>query len=111
MADDIARGDDMTKTERDAREAGWRQRVVDWRGSGKSGTEFCREHELAEWQFRYWVGRISDLDNAGGEGFAQVASPRSGLSLSLPGGLHLEVEPDFDESTLKRFLRAVSPAC
>ena len=101
----------MTKSEREARETEWRQRVSDWRQSGMSGAEFCREHELPEWQFRYWVKRIAELDGPGDEGFARVSSPVSGLCLSLPGGLRLEVEAGFDESTLKRFLRTVSSAC
>ena len=98
----------MNTTEREARERQWRERLEQWRISGLSGVAFCRESGLSIWQFRYWTKRIAELDGSGQEGFARVTSSGSGLRLSLPGGLRLELEPGFDEATLKRFLRLLS---
>ena len=101
----------MDKTEREAKQKRWRERLEQWRRGGLSRVAFCRENELSIWQFRYWAKRIADLDGCDRDGFARVTSSGSGLRLSLPGGLILEVEPGFDEATLKRFLRVLSRAC
>ena len=101
----------MTTSEMEALRVEWRERLSDWRAGGLSGAAYCREHGLSQWQFRYWVKRIAELDGEGACGFAEVSTPGSGLRLALPGGLRLEVEPGFDEATLKRFLAAVSAPC
>ena len=101
----------MTRAERDAKRVEWRERVAEWRASGLNAAAYCREHDLSVWKFRYWAKRIAELDGESSVGFAQVSTPGSGLRLALPGGLHLEVDPGFDESTLTRFLAVVSRAC
>jgi hypothetical protein len=101
----------MTSAERDANRVEWRGHVAGYRASGLSAAAYCREHELSVWKLRYWAQRIAELDGEGASGFAQVSTPGSGLRLSLPGGLCLEVEPGFDGATLRQFLQAISPAC
>jgi len=100
----------MADVNSDERLAQWRGTVGRWRDSGVSGAAFCQDEGLREWQFRYWVKRIVELDDPGA-GFARVAASGSGLRLALPGGLRLEVDPGFDDATLKRFLAALSPSC
>lgn len=94
----------------DERVAHWRGVISRWHDSEMSGAAFCRQDGLREWQFRYWVKRVAELDGPG-EGFARVSTPGSGLRVVLPGGLRLEVEPDFDGTTLKRFLGALASPC
>jgi len=101
----------MTKAECEGRRKHWQEQLEQWRGSGLSRVAFCRENELSIWQFRYWAKRIAELGGSNRDGFARVTSCGSGLRLSLPGGLHLELEPGFDEATLRRFLRVLSRAC
>jgi len=90
----------------------WRGMVDQWRQSGLTKAAFCRERGLALWQMHYWHGRIgTDVPPDGGAVFARVRSVGgSGLRLRL-GGLELELEPGFDEATLKRLLRALGAAC
>jgi len=89
--------------------AHWHGVVGEWRASGATQAGFCRERGVPAWQFRYWLKRISDAGDAGGGPvFATVSAPGSGLRLVLPGGVSLEVEPGFDEGTLRRVVRAVS---
>lgn len=87
----------------------WRGLIGEWRSGGGPQASFCRERGLSAWQFRYWLKRVSEEeDSASGPLFATVSAPGSGLRLVLPGGAVLEVEPGFDEGTLRRVLRAVS---
>ena len=89
----------------------WRGVVEQWRQSGLKRAAFCRERGLAVWQFHYWHRRLAGDDPSGSGVFARVHSVGgSGLRLRL-GGLELEVEPGFDEATLKRLLHALGAAC
>jgi len=104
---------DSTTGVRASRREHWRGVVSEWRSGGGSQAGFCRERGIAPWQFRYWLTRFPEDggEAVGGPRFAAVSVPGSGLRLSLPGGLVLEVEPGFDEATLRRFLRAAGAAC
>jgi hypothetical protein len=86
----------------------WRVVIGEWRASGESQAGFCRERGLPVWKFAYWVKRVSEGEEPDGPAFATVSAAGSGLRLVLPGGASLEVEPGFDEATLRRVLRAVS---
>jgi hypothetical protein len=88
--------------------AHWRGVIGEWRASGSSQAAFCRERGLPTWKFGYWLKRVSEEEAPDGAAFATVSMPGSGLRLVLPGGASLEVEPGFDEATLRRVLRAVS---
>jgi len=85
----------------------WRGVVARWRQSGLGKAGFCRENDLRLWQFHYWVKRIAELDGPE-QGFAHVAAAGSGVYLRLEGGMRLEVEPGFDESTLRRLVQALA---
>ena len=90
----------------------WRGVVEQWRQSGQKKAPFCRERGLALWQLHYWCGRLGGAGAAGTGVFAPVRGVGgSGVRLRLGGGLELEVEPGFDEATLRRLLRALGAAC
>jgi hypothetical protein len=96
----------MASVDSDGKISRWRDLLAQWQASGLSGAGFCRENDLSYYQFKYWLKRIRSLE-AGESGlFARVSTPAGGIHLVLPGGLRLELEPDFDEATLQRFLRA-----
>jgi hypothetical protein len=89
--------------------AHWRGVIGEWRASGNTQAAFCRGRGLPTWKFGYWLRRVSEEDEApDGPAFATVSPAGSGLRLTLPGGASLELEPGFDEATLRRVLRAVS---
>ncbi|MBN2452594.1 MAG: hypothetical protein JXR77_19580 [Lentisphaeria bacterium] len=104
----------MDAAARHARREHWRGVVETWRESGLSQAAFCREHQLRPWQFAYWLYQ-ADRPLADGRtpvgSFARVETTGgSGLRLRI-AGLELEIEPGFDEATLRRFLRAIRPPC
>jgi len=101
----------MAAIRSEEKEAHWRGVLAHWRESGLSGAAFCRGNDVSLCQFHYWRRRIAEIDESAGGGFAKVTVRGSGVHLILAGGLRLEVEPGFDEATLKRFLRAASEAC
>jgi hypothetical protein len=89
----------------------WHGVVEQWRQSGLKRAAFCRERGVTVWQLRYWHRRLAGEDLSGSGVFARVRSVGgSGVRLRL-GGLELELEPGFDEGTLKRLLRALGAAC
>ena len=101
----------MDAPARTERREHWRGVVEEWRRSGLKKAAFCRERGLAVWQFHYWCGRQAGNGDGGGAVFARVqATGGSGLRLRV-GGLEVEVEPGFDEGTLRRVLRALGAAC
>jgi hypothetical protein len=89
----------------------WRGVMEQWRQSGLKRAAFCRERGVTVWQLRYWHRRLAGEAPSSCGVFAPVRSVGgSGLRLRL-GGLELEVEPGFDEATMKRLLRALGAAC
>lgn len=57
----------MPKTQRDpAREQFWRQTMADWRASGRTIRDFCRERQLTEPSFHYWQRELRKRDAADG---------------------------------------------
>lgn len=93
----------------DERIAHWRGVVEQWQDSGMSKAGFCRENEVPVWQFYYWVKRLSELDG-NDAGFARVSAAGSGVCLRL-GGVRLEIEPGFDEATVKRLVTVLAASC
>lgn len=100
-------------TSREERRRQWAEWLEKWRGSGQSKAAFCREHSLNTWQFYDWSRRLGRAEVAASSGgFAQVQSGGgSGVVLRVAGGLDLELQPGFDESTLVRVLRTLGAAC
>lgn len=101
----------MGGTDRESVRREWRDRLALWRASGLSAAAFCREHDVPVWRFHYWTKRIAALEETQEGGFARVTPSGSGLRLSLPGGLQLELDPEFDEATLRRFLKVAAGGC
>ena len=101
----------MDKQSAQERQGHWRAVVGRWRDSGLSKAAFCRENDLRLWQFYYWVKRVAELDGEAGQGFARVAAARSGLCLRFGAGVRVELDPDFDEATLRRLLEVLAGAC
>jgi len=101
----------MDAQARTQRREHWRGVVDEWRRSGLAKAAFCRERGLVVWQFHYWCGRQAGNGDDQRNVFARVqAAGGSGVRLRL-GGLEVEVEPGFDDGTLKRLLRVLGTAC
>ena len=96
----------------------WRRTVRQWRQSGLSIRDFCREEDLPEGNFYAWRSTIAKRD-AERVAFVPVQvipertistradDPTAALELILPGGRRLRVGPGFDAATLERLLPLV----
>ena len=87
--------------------ADWQAKVEEFKRSGKAQSVWCKEQGIAPGTFQYHLKKSRP---AIPKQFAELRSPPRGLKLRL-GGVYLELDPDFDERTLKRFLRAVGGIC
>lgn len=87
----------------------WHEALERWRGSGLSQARFCRENQVAPWQFRYWLKRERRGQGEAVGGFVPVTAKESGLALRLPSGAELAIAPDFDIATLRRVLGCLGP--
>ena len=102
----------MTDEMRRAKREHWKGVLERWRESGLSKAAFCRENGIRPWQLHYWFRRLNEADRIPDAAFASVhCAGGSGIRIRLPSGLTVEVEPDFDPSTLVRLLAAVAPPC
>ena len=43
---------------RESREAYWREQIAAWAGSGLNQREFCRQRSISLWSFRSWRTRL-----------------------------------------------------
>jgi transposase-like protein len=96
----------------------WRRAVRQWRSSGLSIRDFCREEGLPEPNFYAWRSTIAKRD-AQKVAFVPVQvvpepvtptradEESAALELILAGGRRLRVGPGFDAATLQRLLPLV----
>ena len=68
------------------RAAHWQKNINQWQGSGLSGAQFCKQHELDLSQFYYWKSKSTTraskpaLDQKPPTGFATVVVTDSPLT-------------------------------
>lgn len=105
----------MRKIERRALKIQWRQRILSWKSSGQTGTEWCREQDLVYHQFFYWKNRFDQkaksIEESSLEKFVEITdenaeTPESGISIEYQGVL-ISLACDFDETTLLRCLQTM----
>ncbi len=112
----------MNEAERLQRREEWRQRVADFKASGKSGAAWCAEQGIKPHVLYYWVQRLASstedgIDKSQKTSWAPVEiedhplSPQGkGLELRI-GNVAVEVRPDFDEKLLRDVVRVLSALC
>ena len=89
----------------------WQQKLKAWKSSGKSRSEFCREHRIAVSTFDYWKKRLNSGD--GGTKFiklpALMDSGRNAapLSIVVDGRYRVELRAGFDPDDLAIALRTI----
>lgn len=88
----------------------WKYVIEEQKSSGLSKAKFCDENDIKRQSFFKWQKFFQEQDNTGTPSFIEVEDTRlsvdnsSGLSLKLLNGISLELSPEFDDYTLKRFL-------
>ena len=91
------------------REKFWKQHLLDWRSSGQSQVEYCRQHGLSSKTFGYWKRK----HKAAGAAVCLVEIPVQHkvappcchpLRLMVGDRYRLEIEKGFDAEALERLL-------
>jgi len=90
----------------------WKHIIREWEGSGcVTQASFCRQSGISIKSFSRWrsVFARESLQSQSKVGFAKVEvkaphSVESGIRIALSAQAHIDVAPDFDESTLRRVL-------
>ena len=96
----------------------WLNHIEAWQDSDLSQIEYARRHNLSVKTFQYHKRQQSLLTSASKPAQAVVpvvvepptvsAVPTtSGITLSTPKGVRVELEPDFDAVCLKRLLEVL----
>jgi hypothetical protein len=108
----------------------WTRLIAEWRSSGLTQAEFCRNRGLALYTFRDWL--YKRLPNRAPRDRSQprTAPPRflpvrlvattagtpqpahQPIEVLLDGGRRIAIAPDFDAETLRRVIAALEgPTC
>ena len=90
----------------------WKRHIENWRSSGLSQANYCRQHELKIHQFSYRKRRFIEADR--GTSFVPIPirgplpqAPDRGsapLRLVMDKDLAIEIHPDFDPRLLRRLI-------
>jgi len=85
----------------------WQVKVEEFKQSGKTQTAWCKEQGIPSGTFQYHLKKYYP---SAPKQFIELRSPPRGLKLRL-GTICIELDPDFDEKTLSRFLQAIGRVC
>ena len=91
----------------------WELLIAQWRKSGKSVVNFCRERDLDYRQFMRWRQRIKEIPATKPLTLIPVTTQiekRSSLTIRFPDGIGIEVEREFDEALLSAVVQALREA-
>ncbi len=93
----------------------WKKHIAAWKRSGLSQAEYCRKNDLSVKTFGYHKRRMAADKPQKIIPVPQVVLPTESklrtsvpIKLCLPGGLQIEIEPNFCQQTLKRLLEIVA---
>ena len=85
--------------------------MAEWRRSGLSQREFCREHDLSFSSFRYWRNRLSDRGELKDTGLVRIVPAElveTGASVKIHIADHVvETDGRIEPDRLTAILRAV----
>ena len=88
----------------------WKQHIENWRSSGLTQAEYCRQHEIKDYRFTYWKKRLIPADSAitfvplkirAHLPAEQASAP---LRLIMDKDLAIEIRSDFDPRLLRRLI-------
>ena len=88
----------------------WKQHIENWRTSGLTQAEYCRQHEIKDYRFTYWKKRFIPTDNAVTfvplkiRGHLPPEQGSASLRLIMDKDLVIEIRPDFDPRLLRRLI-------
>jgi hypothetical protein len=76
------------KLKRDEIQSMWVERLKNWRQSGLTRFEFCRDNGIKDHQFRYWASRLT-TDATVPPAFAKAVVETAPASASYQGAVRL----------------------
>lgn len=89
----------------------WRERIENWKASGKSIAKWCHEQGIPDHRLYYWRRKFSDestnrLNSTSQTGFSEIIArqPQSDLVIESKG-FSIRINEGFDDETLLRCLR------
>jgi hypothetical protein len=90
----------------------WQIKIEEWKKSGLSQKIWCTLNGIKYHRLKYWSARLKELKRKT-ETFDTVRFhevkpiPPIGIKIKWQN-ITFEIDPDFDENTLKRFLKVLS---
>jgi hypothetical protein len=87
----------------------WKKRIEQWRQSGLSQAEYCRQHHLKDHQLSYWKRRFEKTESAVSfvslpVGTSALAVNNPPLILSIDNHFKVEIRPGFDGHLLRQLI-------
>ena len=93
----------------------WKTHIQAWQNSTLSQKSYCQRHNLCIGTFGYWRRKLRQTEEP--QSFLPLAilpeapksdpKPVTTLVIRLMNGLAVEVDKDFDSTTLKRLLKVL----
>lgn len=89
----------------------WEKHLREWKRSGRSQVEYCREQGISDKSFVYWKKRLSSMGVA--VTLVELPVPKSSLTvfpqraplrLRITDAYWIEIEKDFDQESLNRLI-------
>ena len=91
----------------------WRRLIADWRDSGLSVSQFCRDKKVPASAFYRWRTKLRQQESLGSGSFVQVALPSTKdapLELAFPAGHVLRFAETTPDKTLASVLAVLQEA-
>jgi hypothetical protein len=117
MNDNIPSDSDTGKTcgsSLNEKRTAWFNLIEQWQSSGLSKAAFCRQQGIQQWQFHYWMKSLNKKGKTeSAQGFVRVDNQSRGsdIRLKFRNGMEVELDPDFNEDTLKRLISVIGKLC
>ena len=96
----------------------WEQPIADYRKSGQTQVNWCKENQWSIHQFKYWLRKIENpIKNQGKstkwasvtlEDHSQTVENSLRIEIS---GISIEVKPGFDPAFLSEVVRTLKSTC
>lgn len=92
----------------------WEKRIADCKSSGQTQVKWCESNDISIHQFRYWMKRIKDTNDAKKTNNSWVPLVIEDVKLNVSdslllkvGSVSIEVNPDFNPTLLKKLIKVL----
>ena len=92
----------------------WKQVTEQWRQSGQTQKEFCKEHEIKFTTLTYWLGKIKKAERSDSpvKDLVCISMPASldttpGIILEIDNRYRITLPSEFSTESLKQILAVI----